>query len=117
MQEEFVTATIDWLVQAALAGKTESELLQGVCERFVEGGLPLVRVAAGSGLLHPTIDSRGFRWSRGEAVQREEYFHDRIAMDDWEKSPFRTLVEGNETSMRRRSKRTTVSASTNCWIR
>ncbi len=102
MQEEFVTATVDWLVQAALAGKTESELLQGVCERFVEGGLPLVRVAAGSGLLHPTIDSRGFRWSRGEAVQREEYFHDRIAMDDWEKSPFRTLVEGNENSMRRR---------------
>ncbi len=77
-------------------------MLQGICERFVEGGLPLVRVAAGSGLLHPTIDSRGFRWARGEAVQREEYFHDRVSVDDWEKSPFRTLVEGNENSMRRR---------------
>lgn len=102
MQEEAVSATVDWLVQAALSGRSEGELLQGVCERFVAGGLPLVRVAAGSGLLHPTIDSRGFRWARGEAVQREEYFHDRVSLDDWEKSPFRTLVEGNENSMRRR---------------
>ena len=102
MQDEAVSAAVEWVIQAALAGSSEGELLQGICERFVEGGLPLVRVAAGSGLLHPTIDSRGFRWSRGEPVQREEYFHDRVSMDDWEKSPFRTLVEGNENSMRRR---------------
>jgi adenylate cyclase len=102
MQEEAVSATVDWLVQAALSGHSEGELLRGVCERFVEAGLPLVRVAAGSGLLHPTIDSRGFRWSRGGSIQREEYFHDRVAEEEWEKSPFRTLVEGNEDSMRRR---------------
>ncbi|MDQ7248585.1 adenylate/guanylate cyclase domain-containing protein [Dongia sedimenti] len=102
MQEEAVSAAVDWLVQAALAGSSQGELLQGICDRFVAGGLPLKRVAAGSGLLHPTIDSRGFRWARGETVQREEYFHDRVSMDDWEKSPFRTLVEGNERSMRRR---------------
>src|SRR6185369_16357225 len=101
MQEEAVSATVDWLVQAALAGRSQGELLQGVCKRFVDGGIPLKRVAAGSGLLHPTIDSRGFRWARGEEVTREEYFHDRVSMDDWEKSPFRTLVEGNERSMRR----------------
>ncbi len=102
MQEEAVTAAVDWLVQAAFAGRSESELLQGLCDRFVAGGLPLKRVAAGSGLLHPTIDSRGFRWIRNEPVQREEYFHDRVSLDEWEKSPFRTLVEGNESSMRRR---------------
>jgi adenylate cyclase len=102
MQEEAVSATVDWLVQAALEGHSEGELLQGVCERFTEAGLPLLRVAAGSGLLHPTIDSRGFRWVRGgKEVQREDYFHDRIAMEEWEKSPFRTLIEGNERSMRR----------------
>jgi adenylate cyclase len=102
MQEETVTAAVDWLIQSAFAGRSEAELLQGICERFVAGGIPLKRVAAGSGLLHPTIDSRGFRWVRGEPVQREEYFHDRVSLDDWEKSPFRTLVEGNENSMRRR---------------
>jgi adenylate cyclase len=102
MQEDAVSATVDWLVHAALAGRTENELVQGVCDRFVEAGLPLRRVAAGSGLLHPTIDSRGFRWVRGEAVERQEYFHDRVSNDDWEKSPFRTLIEGNESSMRRR---------------
>jgi len=101
MQEELVTTTVDWLVQSALGGRSEGELMQGLCERFVAGGLPLVRAAAGSGLLHPTIDSRGFRWIKGEAVQREEYFHDRVAMEEWEKSPFKTLVEGNERSMRR----------------
>ena len=38
MQEEAVTATVDWLVQAALAGQSESDLVQGVCERFVDAG-------------------------------------------------------------------------------
>lgn len=102
MQEQAVTAIVDWLIQAAFAGRSEGELLQGLCERLVAAGLPLKRVAAGSGLLHPTIDSRGFRWVRGEPVQREEYFHDRVSMAEWEKSPFRSLVEGNESSMRRR---------------
>jgi adenylate cyclase len=102
MQEESVSATVDWLVQAALAGRTQDELLDGLCTRFVEAGIPLLRVAAGSGLLHPTIDSRGFRWVRGKEIVREDYFHDRITDQEWEKSPFRTLVEGNENSMRRR---------------
>src|SRR4051812_6579932 len=102
MQEEIVSATVDWLVQAALAGRTQDELLEGICTRFVEGGIPLMRVAAGSGLLHPTIDSRGFRWVRGKEVVREDYFHDRISDAEWEKSPFKTLIEGNERSMRRR---------------
>ena len=30
MQEQAVSATVDWLVQAAMAGKTEGELLQGI---------------------------------------------------------------------------------------
>jgi adenylate cyclase len=101
MNDEAASAAIDWLIQAALAGSSEAELLKGLCARFVAGGIPLLRAAAGSGLLHPTIDSRGYRWIRGGEVKREEYFHDEHSTEEWEKSPFRTLVEGNEGTMRR----------------
>jgi len=101
MEDQAVSAAIDWIVQATLAGRGEGEILEGLCDRFVAGGIPLLRVAVGSGLLHPTIDSRGLRWMRGEPVRHEDYLHDRVTEEEWEKSPFRTLVEGNERSMRR----------------
>ncbi|HVZ00329.1 MAG TPA: adenylate/guanylate cyclase domain-containing protein [Dongiaceae bacterium] len=101
MKQEAAAEVIDWLVQAGLRGTDEGELLQGVCDALVERGLPLVRVMVGSGLLHPTIDSRVHLWRRGGRVAGEDFTRDAIDTDEWEKSPFRYLVESNATSMRR----------------
>ena len=101
MNEQVASEVIDWVIETALNGAAEEELLQGTCDRLVEHGLPLTRVVAGSGLLHPTIDSRGYRWKRGERVVREDYPRG-PSSEEWQNSPFRALVEGNSRTMRRR---------------
>jgi adenylate cyclase len=101
MKQEAAAEVIDWIVQAGLRGVDESALLQGVCDALVERGLPLMRVMVGAGLLHPTIDSRVHLWRRGDRVAGEDFTRDAIDTEEWDNSPFRYLVEGNGTSMRR----------------
>jgi adenylate cyclase len=101
MKQEAAAEVIDWLVQQSLRGTDEGDLLQGVCDALVEHGLPLMRVMVGSGLLHPTIDSRVYLWRRGDRVAGEDFVRDKADAEEWEKSPFRYLVESNANSMRR----------------
>ena len=62
-----------WLVDFALQSDDEAGLLGGFCDRLAAAGVPLLRVAAGSEALHPTLDVRGTRWSRASGVRREDY--------------------------------------------
>jgi adenylate cyclase len=101
MKDDAATTLIAWLIDAGLGATSEEDLLRGVCERLVENGIPLTRAMAGSGLLHPTLDSRGHLWRRGGAVSTEEY--SRLAStEEWEKSPFHHLWAGNGNVLRRR---------------
>jgi len=101
MKQEASAEVIDWLVQQSLRGADEGTLLQGVCDAMVDHGLPLMRVMVGSGLLHPTIDSRVHLWRRGDRVEGEDFIRNANDTEEWEKSPFRYLVESNANSMRR----------------
>jgi adenylate cyclase len=47
-----------WLVRAGLQARDEGEVLDGLCARLVEAGVPLRRMAAGTELLHPLLDAR-----------------------------------------------------------
>jgi adenylate cyclase len=101
MDEKAANALIDWLVDSSLNGASEGDLLRGLCDRLVDAGLPLTRAMSGSGLLHPTIDSRGYIWKRGAGTEREEYSRESTG-EGWVKSPFYRLWAGNEKSLRRR---------------
>lgn len=101
MKEKTAAALVDWLVEAGLNATSEADLIRQLCERLVAEGIPLLRVMAGSGLLHPTIDSRAHLWRRGSEVATEEY--ERLtSRDEWEKSPFYCLWAGTVKTMRRR---------------
>jgi adenylate cyclase len=101
MKPEATAEVINWLVQQSLRGTDESALLQGVCDALVKHGIPLMRVMVGSGLLHPTIDSRVHLWRRGDRVSGEDFIRNATDAEEWEKSPFRYLVESNANTMRR----------------
>jgi adenylate cyclase len=94
----------EWIVNAAMAGHEEVELLAGICERLVGAGVSLVRASVASSLLDPTIDARGVRWLRSRGVVEEAFARtdDPLAEEDWKRSPFFSLVEHRETMLRRR---------------
>ncbi|HEY4162392.1 MAG TPA: adenylate/guanylate cyclase domain-containing protein [Dongiaceae bacterium] len=101
MKEEIATALVGWLIDAGLNATSEENLIRQLCERLVAEDIPLTRVMAGSGLLHPIIDSRAHLWRRGSEVATEEYAR-LTSTGEWERSPFHRLWAGNEKTMRRR---------------
>jgi len=92
------------IINAALAGADEVEILAGICERLIAGGLPIVRASVAGNLLDPTLGGRGVRWLRGRAL--EESFprtgDDPIAEEEWIRSPFFALIESGQPTLRRR---------------
>ena len=61
-----------WLTEAGLAGKSETELLDGFCRRALDAGLPIARAAIVIDTLHPVHEGRAFLWRReGGQTQTE----------------------------------------------
>ena len=93
-----------WIVGAALEGANEIDILAGICERMNAAGLSLVRASVAGNLLDPTFDARLVRWLRNqqgveEGVPRTD---DAATVEDWKRSPFFALVEGDQQMLRRR---------------
>jgi adenylate cyclase len=96
----------EWVTQAGLIGRTESELMAGFCRRTVEAGVPLARAIVILDTLHPIYEGRAFRW-RADAPETVEVLdygrtNEGEAAEIWRRSPFFHLLESGGTEMRRR---------------
>ncbi len=93
-----------WIVRAAVAGDGEAEILAGICDRLNAAGLSLVRASVACNLLDPTFDARGVRWLRQTGGVEEAFPRDNQdwSAENWDRSPFRFLVESGERMFRRR---------------
>ncbi|HEY2865134.1 MAG TPA: hypothetical protein VGK37_16045 [Casimicrobiaceae bacterium] len=93
-----------WIVRAAVAGDGEAEILAGICDRLNAAGLSLVRASLACNLLDPTFDARGVRWLRQRGGFEETLPRDNEdwSAENWDRSPFRFLVESHERVFRRR---------------
>ena len=94
----------EWIVDRALAGASEVDILAGVCERLSAAGFGLMRASVANDLLDPTYDARGVRWNRGkggieEKFPRTEGF---VVNESWTRSPFFALAESGRPRLRRR---------------
>jgi adenylate cyclase len=67
VNEAFFAEVSAWLTRAALAGKSETDIVSGFCERCVAAGLPLARALLFIDTLHPVHEGRLFRWGYGPA--------------------------------------------------
>jgi adenylate cyclase len=93
-----------WIVRAAVAGDDESKILAAVCDLLNAAGLSLVRASLACNLLDPTFDARGIRWLRQTGGVEETFPRDRQdwSAENWDRSPFRFLIESGERMLRRR---------------
>ncbi len=92
-----------WITEASLAGRSEAEMLAGVCERETAAGLPIARALVLIDTLHPVYEGRAFRWTR---AQKETTLTEYGRTDDdvgrWQRSPFYRLEQSGEPMLRRR---------------
>ena len=96
-----------WLVERGLSGASETELLDGFCERCVAAGLELARALVIIDTLHPTYEGRAFRW-RNDGVEESSFVEfgrtsqNKQIEDNWRNSAFYQLLHGGQDEIRRR---------------
>ncbi|HXU59185.1 MAG TPA: adenylate/guanylate cyclase domain-containing protein, partial [Verrucomicrobiae bacterium] len=69
MDEANARAVAGWLIDGARSAMDSAAVLGQLCERLVEGGLPLARVGVFVRTLHPQLMGRSFVWQPGAEVQ------------------------------------------------
>ena len=93
-----------WLVEAGLAGASETELLRGFGERCNGFGIALSRAVLVVDTLHPIHEGRAFRWRADGKEQQAvvEYGPSNVgeAAANWQRSPFYRLVETGAGELR-----------------
>lgn len=97
MNDEAIAGISDWVVRQGIAGASETELLDGFCERCCAAGLPLSRALVLIDTLHPSFEGRAFRW-RGDGVAidaRLEYGRSNIgeAAERWRRTSFYHMLQ------------------------
>jgi adenylate cyclase len=96
-----VSAVAAWLIDGARSAVRSQDVLQELCTRLVDCGLPLWRVAVFVQTLHPLILARRFLWRPGAEV---EIFEAPFAIADeasFRTSPVLKIRATGETIRRR----------------
>jgi adenylate cyclase len=100
------------LVDTALAGRRDDELLGILCEDLLAHGMPLLRGSISTEFLHPTLEFRVLRWVRGHGVESQTFNrrpYGAPSSDEWLRSPFYKLVRSQERTLRRRIDDTSIA--------
>jgi adenylate cyclase len=98
-------AILPRLIDAALVGRRDDELMGILCEDLLARGMPILRASISTEFLHPTLEFRVSRWSRGRGVETQTFDRKPYGASDsqaWLRSPFHRLVEREERMLRRR---------------
>lgn len=106
MDEGAVAGIAGWIHRQGLNGASESELLDGFCERCRAAGIPLDRSLMIIDTLHPTYEGRAFRWScDGSIIEPVTEYRPTTAGADggsWQRSVFYHLLTTGTDDIRRR---------------
>ncbi len=91
-----------WILQEGLQGTQFDVLIETLCKRLVDAGMPLLRANFSMRAHHPEIGAFAYRWKRKEGLLHEEYSRDVTVSTGWDQSPLKTLVDGNDPEFRQR---------------
>jgi adenylate cyclase len=95
-QQNDVASVVDWLVDGARTVAAPQDVLAELCDRLVDCGLALHRVAVFVRTLHPDIMGRRFLWRRGESVLVTEADYAMLETETYRRSPVRAVFASTQ---------------------
>lgn len=106
MDDAQFQALASWLTEGGLAGLSEAEIVDGLCERLTTLGAQIGRAVVMIDTLHPIHEGRLFAW-HPDKRQTEITEYGRSDRNDevaslWRQSAFYHLLETGESFLRRR---------------
>jgi adenylate cyclase len=94
-----------WITEAGLAGRPETDLVAGFCDRLQAAGMPLAFGVVIADTLHPVHEGHAIRWYRDKSETTiVEYgpTNEGQAAESWRRSAFYRLFSSGEPFLRRR---------------
>ena len=101
-RKEQIAEICDWITHHGVVGTPFDTLIEPFCERLLTAGLPILRANLSMRAQHPTVGGFAYRWQRKTGFLHEEYVRDPNIQTGWDNSPLKTLVESDQTELRRR---------------
>ncbi len=94
MTNDEVFELVQWIVARGLEGCHETRLLEGICERLKDAGMPLLRVNIAQPTLHPVIGGHLFIWQRDGGAAKQEDWQRNVAAagEGYSKTPFEHMM-------------------------
>jgi adenylate cyclase len=104
MNEATIAEIETWLDIQGLSGASETDLMNGFCQRCLDAGIRLERANAFVDTLHPIYEGRVFLWRREGEVARAiiEYgsSQEGESASNWQTSTFYSMLNEGEDEMR-----------------
>ena len=92
-----------WLLNEGRRLPDLADVVAGLGQQLIEGGLPLQRLYLGQRTIHPQMGAIGYLWNQGDRVtQTIEREHAIVTSTAYLTSPMRRLYEDGEKLIRRR---------------
>ena len=82
-----IRSVVDWLTDGARSGALSEDVLAEMCQRMVEAGIPLWRVAVIVNTLHPDVIGRALIWQVDTGVKITAATYDFLETDEYRSSP------------------------------
>lgn len=93
--------TIARLVETARNVSRPDLIVDQLCTRLVEGGVPLDRASILVRTLHPSVVGRRFTWRAGGGVEVEEAGYELLTSPELKASPYGVVIESGKPMRRR----------------
>ena len=101
MNDAAIAAIVDWLVDGARSAQQPDAMLDELCRRLVEAGVPLWRVAVFVRTLHPNVMARRFIWRPDGPVEIAEAPYSLAEDPAYQASPMADVYRNGVTIRRR----------------
>ena len=99
IQTDFTPVT-EWVLDQGLGTTDVGTLIAGVCERFNDLGMRILRGHVSVSLLHPRFEARSFTWWRDEDVITTGHEVGSSEEKGWRESPLAALIESGTDAQR-----------------
>lgn len=96
-----LTPAAAWLIDHGGETMTMQALIDGLCDRLLQEGLPLQRVNVVLPSMHPQVYARAFTWVRGEGVSTFTTNHEVRQSKEYFNSPVYAIHQGAAAIRRR----------------
>lgn len=101
VDQDSIEKLIEWMVNGARPSANARDIVDGICTRLHDAGVPVDRFILFVYTLHPNLMGRRFRWQPDEEVDMAEAPVSTTSSFEYQKNPLPHVL-GTQTSIRRK---------------